>query len=164
MYKSVLKSLCIYWKSYGGRKDLLLSPYLHISACFSLVATLIHFFSPSWLWFDLAKDILPNLLGFSLGGYAVLLTFGNKEFVKAIRGPEEDGSPSPFMQVNGAFVHFIVLQAITLLYGIFFKVLGINWFIVAFFGYLLLAYSIFSLVAATLAILNVANWFDRSDI
>lgn len=164
MYKNVFKSLDIYWHSYGGRKDLISSPYLHISVGFSFIATFIHFFSPTWLWFDLARDILPSLLGFSLGGYAVFLAFGNEKFIKAIKGPDEDGSPSPFMLVNGAFVHFILLQAVTLLYGIFFKVLDINWLLVACFGYLLLTYSILSLVAATLVILNFASWFDKSDI
>ena len=72
---------------------------------------------PIWLegsikWHELAIGIIPNILGFTLGGYAILLAFGNEKFMFLISGEFADKKPSPFLVLNGAFVHFIVIQGV----------------------------------------------------
>ena len=123
IYKNVIDSFKLYWQFYGGFEALLKTPYLH----FAVITSLICF--PIWskiaepFWYSLPLAALPSLLGFTLGGYAILLAFGNEKFLMILCAREEDADPSPFMNVNGAFVHFIVVQAVAL----FFSIISISW-------------------------------------
>ncbi len=158
-YKDVFRSFKLYFSVYGGAASILYSPYLHASIIISVIVYPVSRKSDA-LWFDLVTSILPNLLGFTLGGYAILLAFGNEGFRDLITGKEKDGSASPFMKVNGAFIHFIVVQAVSILYAVIGKVAEITKGIGAWLGFVLLIYSLFTAVAAGLAILNLADWFD----
>jgi hypothetical protein len=126
--------------------------------------------------------ILPNLLGFTLGGYSIWLALGNTSLNEILADKEEsDEIPSEFMMVNASFVHFIFLQIICLFSLIFLKTtsiqstlifsfLGCNsnfinsllWFS-SFFNWLtffLFLYSILSMLGALFALLNIASVLD----
>lgn len=116
-YKGLFNSLSDYWVSYGGTRALLLSPYLHFSI---IISILIY---PNWsktsegFWYDVAISVLPNILGFTLGGYAILLSFGER-ILSAICGKDEDGYQSPFIELNAAIIHFIICQVFTIVISI----------------------------------------------
>lgn len=162
-YRDVARSLRFYWKIYGGASTLIRSPYLHVAAVMAAIIMV-----PIWDgttetgWFEMCLTVIPNLLGFTLGGYAILLAFGDERFRRTISGPDPDGTPSPFMVVNAAFVHFIVIQAVSLLLALICKAWEWKTGLLAFIGSILFVYAIFTAVAAALAVLNLANWFDRS--
>ncbi len=174
-------SISIYWEAYGGWKALRSSIYLKIA----LFITFICF--QAWLsnkWMDDAITALPSLLGFSLGGYAVWLSIGDERLKKILFANKDNTKPSAYMKVNAAFVHFIFLQIICLMYmyllkynstgailtffekgWIFknefylFKDIIINLFNAL--GFFLFVYSILSMLAAVFAIFRIARWTNR---
>ena len=155
-YHYVGKAFCKYWKAYGGFRALLGSAYLHGSALISLACY------PVWDngWYDMSLSITPSILGFSLGGYAILLAFGDEDFRLAISGPDPDGNPSPFMKANAAFIHFIVISTIALLCAIVAKAWESQCWFIGFFGTLVTTYSIGCGMASAFAIFHVAGWYD----
>lgn len=171
-----------YWKGYGGWGALLGSPYLHVSI---LLTVLMKGTWGAGEWWNDPLSILPNLIGFTLGGYAILMAFGDDEFRKLIAGTDSPEKSSPFIGVNVAFVHFIMLQIAALLFALMAKAHPLSTFfpelqgyisdcgaLVAarekagsafrFFGYLLFIYAMFSAIAAVISIFRVARWYDKT--
>lgn len=161
-YKHVGESISTYWKVYGGRHALLCSPYFHISVITSLICHPVwsgeH---KDWAWFNICISVIPNLVGFTLGGYAMLLAFGNEKFRALLAGDDDDGEPSPFMKVNATFIHFIIMQMLSL----FIALIELGWSIktgvFAFIGFTVFIYALSTAIAAALAILRLAGWFDH---
>lgn len=171
MDKSVLAR---YWRAYGGPKALLTSRYFHAAILVSLALT------PYWSrnpWWEQVFSIMPSVLGFSLGGYAMWIAVGDEDFRKLISGSPK-GQVSPFMSVNAAFVHFILLQVLSIFlalfavgyqgvfdgsplvkifWGDYLHYLYLSYSAVA---YLVFIYAIFSAIAATLQLLQVSSWYD----
>lgn len=174
-------SISIYWKSYGGWKALWSSIYLRLSIFITLLC------GQAWSatnWMGEAITALPSLLGFSLGGYAVWLSIGDERLKKILFANKDLTKPSAYMRVNAAFVHFIFLQIICLLYlyilkfnsiSTVFKFLEKDWnfFNISYFlidivvgifnafGFFLFIYAILSMLAAVFAIFRIARWTDR---
>ncbi|WP_449427208.1 hypothetical protein [Rhodanobacter umsongensis] len=132
-----------------------------------------------WLtapWWEQPLSILPNLLGFSLGGLAMLLSFGNEEFQKFISQKNDvtESDPTAFLEVSASFVHFMLLQLASLVISIAFKALDfyLPWppalrmivdtltVILSGVGYLLFLYSITAMVAAVFAVFRMTSWFE----
>ncbi len=163
-YQGFWKSFQRYWGAYGGIRALTLSPYLHAS----IVLTALMY--PAWLvpgWWDTVISVVPGIIGFSLGGYAIWLALGDSEFRSTISGEGEDGTPSPYMAVNSAFVHFILVQILALVVALVFQAqLNSAQYMtqtakaLSSVGYGLFIYSVLCAVAATFAVLRVASWFD----
>lgn len=149
----------LYWRIFGGWTDIKNSAYI----CIAIILALLSYRLFSKDWYDLSISIIPNVLGFTLGGYAVMLTFGGEKFIKIIslRLPKDEGKPTPYMCVNGAFVHFIVVQIITLLYSLVAKSMELKGVIFGFLGEFLLYYTILTALAAVFAIMNLADWYEE---
>lgn len=160
-WKGVFRSFALYWRAYGGWSSFFKSPYLHIAIFISAITY------PVWLcsskesvWFDITLSILPNLLGFTLGGYAILLAFGDEKFRRLISVNDKEGEISPFMVINGTFVHFIMVQSFAILLSIVGNAWSIKTGVMAWLGFTFFLYSIMTGIAAALAILNIASWFE----
>ncbi|NDV20863.1 hypothetical protein GO013_15740 [Pseudodesulfovibrio sp. JC047] len=108
-------------------------------------------------------SILPDILGFSLGGYVIMVGFGDTEFIEALRGREsKESGPSIYMKINATFVHFIVVQAITLFMALASSAMGISAHpLVSLVGTFFLFYAIVTILAATFGVLTFANWYDQ---
>ena len=148
-----------YWKLYGGLTALVTSPYFMVSVLFSA------FLFPGWLcsgvaWTDLAISILPSVIGFALGAYTILLAFGGERFILTISGKTESG-PSPFMKVNAAFVHFIVVNCAALFFSVFVRIWESSCRIVNAVGLFLFVYALSLSLAATFAVFMLARTFDE---
>ncbi|ENW95995.1 hypothetical protein [Acinetobacter sp. NIPH 298] len=172
-----------YWTAYGGWRALLSSPYLW---CAFLGTFFCYSFWTKEDFLILALSALPSLLGFSLGGYAVWLAIGDQRLKKMLSEHTQKQSadtPSDFMKVNATFVHFIILQIISLVYLIFLKANSFSEIILFFkqfyvfsdcliqfikflsimfygLGFFLFTYSILSMLAATFAVFKIARWSD----
>lgn len=173
-YAGVDNIFAIYWRNYGGKKSLLKSPYLAIAFLLCLIMY------SSWCkdgWWNTPISILPSLIGFTLGGYAIFTAFGNEKFKELISGSTEGESDniSPFMEVNSAFAHFILLQIFSLIYALIaqsqplkpiFDMVKLptleSWIAYPFWfiGYFLFLYAITSAIAATFALFRIAYWYD----
>lgn len=172
MSENILKR---YWSTYGGIKAVLKSWYFRIAI---VIAIMLY---PQWSspkWWDDVLSIMPNLLGFSLGGYAMWIAIGDDSFRKLISGEDPDGKPSPYMEVNSAFVHFIVLQMLSILLALVAKAYYFQWdsdlvivksikpyllgvtLVSYFLSYLIFIYALLSAIAATFALLRVSSWYD----
>ena len=111
-YSGVFAIVCRYWREYGGWKALVFSPYFH--AAVGLTLLLAHYWQNE-PWWDVALSVLPNIIGFALGGYAIWLGFGDEEFRHKISERPAEGGASPYMQVSAAFAHFVIVQILALL-------------------------------------------------
>lgn len=184
-YKGLFKIIDMYWSIYGGWRAAITSPYLHLSIVLALMSAQI------WLshgWWERPLSVLPSVLGFSLGGYAIWLALGDQSFRRIIIGRKaiKEGKVtyselknSPYMGVSATFAHFVVVQLVTLLYaavgaslyfvpkegGFLYWLSSFEWFfylkmVGAFIGYWLFIYSLLVALAATFAIFRVTSWHD----
>ncbi|MHC1753808.1 hypothetical protein [Humidesulfovibrio sp.] len=156
------------WRAYGGLKGFLCSPYLWSSAVATVV---IHYFAvENWKWYTTSLAVLPNLLGFSLGGYAVLLAFGDGRFLDALRGPEPDEQYSPYLQASASLAWFVLAQILSLIVSVFFEFTvssprpGSGWETLQNFGFFLgcwlFIYAVFLGLAATFSIFFLSRMYD----
>ncbi len=168
---SILKK---YWAIYGGLTSLLSSPYVHLSI---LITAITFHYWHNHAWWVQAISILPNLLGFTLGGFAVFLGFGSDKFKELISGETATGKgSSPYLSISVTFLHFVLIQLIALLWAVIASAVHFNppsWLgcfinyilsqlepIANALGYFLFIYSLTSAVAAALAVFRMASIFD----
>lgn len=173
-YKGVRDITRDYWASYGGWKALISSPYVHGALLMSVLA---YGLSSGRRWSELAVGILPNVLGFSVGGYAILMSFGGEKFLAVLAKVEAEGVAA-LKGVSAAFVHFVLVQTATLGWALLsngtgagplaclhtlikrcprcerFAASAFHWF-----GGFLLWYSLLCGVAATMGIFRLARMF-----
>lgn len=182
-YGQVAKSFKHYWSHYGGFGELAYSPYFHMAflSAFCL--------APVWAdsgWFDTVIQVLPNIVGFSIGGFAVWLGFGNEKFRALMTGADESDNTSPYLEASATFTHFVAVQITALIAAVFAKALdfvpaqggfirsiydalGVNpiyaveWlrWAGAFFGLLVFFYALALTFATVLALMRLAIMFDR---
>jgi hypothetical protein len=160
------------WRAYGGFAAMVRSPYLHAA----LVTTLICFkvwMSPGW-W-TMPTSILPDVLGLaSIIVLAFFTSVGDVEFKKFLMDPHENdtGDPPPYIKFCAAFVHFILVQIVALLFAIIVKAIYFPWvnapeFFKAalpwlngtawFIGFFLFVYSITGVLAVTINVVRLAS-------
>ncbi len=171
-YRGVFESVLRYWRIYGGWRDLLRSPYFHVSVVLVAVT------ADSWInykWWLTVTAVVPNLLGFTLGGFAIFLGFGDERFKTTIAGNDAgDDDHSPYLMVSATFMHFVVIQILALLWAVaggalyfdlpwpqlsgLFRWLGVLGGLV---GYWLFIYGVCLAAAAGFAIFRVAGWYDE---
>ena len=107
-----------YWNAYGGFKALLYSRYFIISC----VVTLVTF--PFWMqssWWDLPLSIMPNLLGFSLGGLAILIGVIQPETMSVLATKDKATSITTMSKFTATFTHFVLVHAACLFLAILCK-------------------------------------------
>lgn len=180
MYKGMSKIFGKYWCAYGGFEALIKSPYLHI-AIILLAVTFKLWSNPNW-W-DISISVLPNLLGFTLGGFAVFLAFGDDKFREMLIDNSDDddddddsnnSGSSLYVELCSTFVHFIVIQILAFFAALVSKSLNFKYdwnesirpFIdygTLFFwglGFLIFLYSMTSILAATMHLFRTATWYE----
>lgn len=178
----LLKSV---WYHYGGFRALRSSPYFWGSLGVLFLTARV-WSQPGW-WTD-PISILPNLLGFTLGGYAILIAFGGADFqsfIVSLSDDEEDErSRNAFMDLSATFCIFVGLQVAALMLGVIFKAApathisdvfhiarplpdcaerALHWLKLCLWGfsYWIFIYALASGGAAVLAVFRVSRWFSR---
>lgn len=164
-----------YWESYGGWKSIICSPYVHVSLL--LAAATFSVWNRA-NWWEQVFSMIPSLLGFSLGGFAIFLGFGSEQFRNLISGRDSASAqrPSPYMAAAAAFSHFVVIQVLALVIAV---LASAAWLLPAptsalvsrlnevarialwFSGYWLLLYALCLSAATLFAVFRVAHWFDE---
>ncbi|HGY9582011.1 TPA: hypothetical protein ACOJQP_000372 [Vibrio harveyi] len=166
-----------YWKAYGGIKALFSSAFFYLAIAFT---ALLYTQWTKTGWWDTVLSVMPNLLGFTLGGFAMWVAIGDEDFKATISGVDE-GDPnevSPFMEVNATFAHFIFLQVFSILCAVvnkaydvtlpadhvIVKALGDKFELVTLgfyaFSYFLFIYALLSALGSVLALFSVSACYD----
>jgi hypothetical protein len=166
-----------WWDWRGGWRGLFRSGYFWTSV--ALLAVTAHY----WLvedWWEMPLSILPNVIGFSLGGYAILLAFGDERFRAVLLRPptgtdQEPNPPSRYMRVSAIFLHFILVQIWALAFGIVAKAtnfslglksatlneaLDVGRILFSGFGFLLFLYAIALAAGAAMSVFGLSEAFE----
>lgn len=160
-----------YWKAYGGVRDLGKSAYLHASVVMLVVTA--HFWAFK-NWWEQPLSIIPSLLGFSLAGLAVFVGFSDREYQSLLATTKDDNGTSVFLSTCATYVHFVVIQFLSLVFAIVAKSLDFpfDWpapfaayvrpafCVFGAMGYLLFLYAIFSMVAAAMSLFRTVYWYQ----
>lgn len=101
------------YRNYGGIGSLLRSAYFWISL---VVTSLCWRFVPDETWPDIAKDVLPQLAGFSVAAYALFFAVLDERTRDALRAPAEKlGGRSPLLILASSISHAVIVQIIAVL-------------------------------------------------
>ena len=178
-YRSLWGALRCYWTDYGGWGEFLTSPLVHISA---LIASTSYSVWSKGNWTELPLSLLPNLLGFSLGAYALIFSLANESLLAALNRTSADGSPPLLRMINATFLHFILVQTAAIIFALANKsslaIDFVGWLplhdevaesiqrllrlTAAAVGYWLTTYAVVLLVAAALAAYRLANMSGKA--
>jgi hypothetical protein len=112
-FKTAIDPYRDYWRIYGGLKAISSSPYVLIAALLSLLMSGI------WTkegWWDTPLAVLPNLVGFTLGGMALLTGWSNSRFISKLMGRSSNGDEGPFLKLVATFTHFLLVQIFSILF------------------------------------------------
>lgn len=145
--------------AYGGATAFFCSPYLWLSGVLSLITSL--FACEGWYWYASALAVLPNLLGFTLAGYAVFFAFMDTRFSDFIRGKKEGERISPYLGVSSVFAVFVVLQLATLFLAVLFDAIQVKIILVNFMCTWLFMYAMSLGLAATMGLFMLSTKYDR---
>lgn len=185
MYKGVFKIYRTYWSAYGGLDALVRSLYL-LAAVILLVFTYPTWGRPFFLsqpldpaWWDQSISVLPNLLGFTLGGFAIFIGFGDEKFRAALAAPPDENCEaekdlaSVYVSLCATFVHFILVQMLALIIAVLAKTW---WFYAPWMeplrlqlpylnavggavGYGLYLYALMTVLAATMHVFRISTMY-----
>ncbi|WP_156385533.1 hypothetical protein [Ramlibacter sp. Leaf400] len=158
------------WRITGGTRAFVRS------ADFVVALAITALCANKWLgqgWWDQAIAIVPSLLGFTLGGFAIFLGFGSDSFREQIT--TENQLTSPYLSVSAAFLIFVTAQCVALLYALICAALyfprppildplgpflesatPVAWGI----GYLIFVLSITLSMRAALRIFRLSRWYN----
>lgn len=162
-----------FWRAYGGFRALFTSRFLRVALL------TLPFCWGSWStanWWDTVIGVLPNLLGFTLGGFAIFVSFGDARFIASLASDEDDpNQPTAYRELCATFVHFILVQVVALLLAILTKGMWFeahlprvitnaltvtNW-VWGAFCYAIFLYGITSVVAIALHVFRISTMYEN---
>lgn len=178
--KPLIKRLKRYFDAYGGWRAIWGSP-LFLLSVFVGFAAHSYWVSPKWV--DLTFSLIPSLLGFSLGTYAILFSLITNRMRKALRAVKNSRGISYLEEINATFFHFIFMQTAIIFYAILFGGLKVDFFsryiakvapayemlvwpicsLLSAFGMILLVYAVSLVVGAALTVYRLALITDPED-
>lgn len=111
-WRNQCSEILSYSRIFGGLYGLVSSPFLHCAIVLGVLCKVIGAPDPGFGQVGIA--ILPNLLGFTIGGMAIVLSVaGHKIFISLA----EEGDPrSFFIKLIVAVLHYIIVQVSTLIF------------------------------------------------
>lgn len=153
-----------YWQAYGGGWSLLRSTYFLLAAiitilCYDLWRPLTGKVAP---WVQLTVDVIPSLLGFALGGMAIMLAFSTGKFLEAIKQGGKDDLY--FMKIMASFFHFTVVLTTAILFS---YIAQPGWlpesllWAVSLIGFFFSVYGILLTIATVASIWHTARIFNK---
>lgn len=105
-----------YFAVYRSGRGIFSSPYLHLSIILGIAIRLIGV--PQNGYGQIIIGILPNLLGFTIGGMAIVLSVAGHKIFRTLA---EEGQPdSFFIKLIASVLHYVVTQVVTLSLGVMF--------------------------------------------
>lgn len=99
-------------EAYGGWRALIASKYF-IIASLLMGPTYSQWANPGW-W-ETVFSIVPNLLGFTIGAFALTIAYGDDRFKQLLATSVDNGDSSPLREMSATFLIFIAVQTIALI-------------------------------------------------
>lgn len=165
--------LLLVWRISAGLKGVVLSLEFVIAVITWAVCYEFWMKNP---WWDQVLSVMPNVLGFTLGGFAIFLGFGDERFKNMLAGDEPgDSGGSPYISVAASFVLFVVFQLASIICAIVAKalhfptppslkewhrVIAVGELIGSGIGYFLFLLALLLALRATFRIFRLARWYD----
>lgn len=108
-----------YFQVYGGWGAIFRSPLFILSVCLTAISY------DSWWrtdgWSSTSQSLIPNLLGFSLGTYAILFSLMTGRLKRALKAVKNDKGVTFLDEINATFFHFIFVQVTALLWAFIYR-------------------------------------------
>lgn len=102
-----------YVHEFGGWEEIFGSPLFNLS----LVIALLNWQYWENDWVDISRSLVPSMLGFSLGTYAIIFSILSPKLKRSLREvPNEKGIPY-LREMNATFFHYIIVQVTALMLG-----------------------------------------------
>jgi hypothetical protein len=167
-----------YFRAYGGWSAIFRSPLFLVAVGVTAMGY------GNWVgsdkWAATSQSLIPNLLGFSLGTYAILFSLMTGRLKRALKAVKNDHGVSFLDEINATFFHFILVQVSALLWAFLYQGTALydlvqaiqpRWALIASafavmeaigggIGFVLLIYSITLIVGAALAVYRLALIVD----
>lgn len=158
-YSFIKKDFNDYIKYFGKLSDIIITPYFHVAVIISFLV--IFFGQDAKIWTETALNTLPDILGFSIGGYAIIITFGDEKFRKFLVDTEIDNQKSLLLVVNGTFIHFILCQTIAIILAYICSSFDIENYTINFIFSIPFSYSILFCIAIAFEIKTISSWYRK---
>ena len=107
-----------YFRDYGGWPAVLGSPFLIMAFAMTTISY------GSWndeKWTDDVIQVIPNLLGFSLGTYALLFSLISNPIKNALKKLKNRNGVPYIDELNATFFHFILMQVSAFVWAYLYK-------------------------------------------
>jgi hypothetical protein len=165
-----LQLIRLAWRIVGGWAGIFKSGHFWVAVFLWLLCI------PTWTnpkWWEMSISVLPSLLGFTLGGFAIFLGFGSDSFKEMITSEHED--KAQYLSVSAVFLTFVGVQVAGLLWAIACaatwqpipsslksveSVLQGGQLVCWGIGYLLFLYGIVLSFHAALRIFRLSRWYN----
>ncbi|MEP0190700.1 MAG: hypothetical protein ABJP70_08760 [Erythrobacter sp.] len=109
-WRTLWKRFRKYFTDYGGRNAVLRSPFFWVAVLLSIGSFRLWHFE----WTEHCRQIIPGLLGFSLGTYAILFSIIGPRLKGAMKAIKNDEGVAYLDEMNATFFHFILIQVLAI--------------------------------------------------
>ena len=157
-YNGLKKDFQDYTLFFGPVKEIFLAPYFHLAVLLAVITSFFGEKPENWTVFALSG--LPSLLGFSIGGYAIIITFGDSEFREFLILNKPENKPL-LMVINGIFIHFILFQTLALMLALVVNLLGVQSAFANAIISIPFFYSILLSTSIAFSIKTVSQWYVK---
>ncbi len=129
---------------YGGWSEVFISPFFILAFLLSLLNYQL------WQkeWIDLSQTLIPSMLGFSLGTYAILFSLISVKLKRALKEVRNVRGISYLHEMNATFFHFIFVQVLCVMISFMHSGTGL--------------YAVLKLVFGPSEFLGDAFWWGRT--
>jgi hypothetical protein len=107
-WKIFISRLRKYLHYYGGWSEIFSSPFFNLA----FVLSLLNYQMWQDSWVQLSQSLIPSMLGFSLGTYAILFSIISVKLKRALREVENERGVPYLHEMNATFFHFIFVQVL----------------------------------------------------
>ena len=107
-WKIFVSRLRKYLKNYGGWSEVFASPFFNLA----LILSFLNFQLWQSDWVRLSQSLIPSMLGFSLGTYAILFSIISVKLKRALKEVKNERGIPYLHEMNATFFHFIFVQVL----------------------------------------------------
>lgn len=144
-----------YWNAYGGFSSVIISRWMWLAIIITISLYRLWLYQD---WTSLAFNVLPSLLGFSIGAMAIIFAFPSTALFKFITW---EGN-SYYLKIAARFAHFVLMQLIAIILALFAHTYC--WGVVNFLGFLFFMYALTTGAATVFSLFGMAQLYNKQAV